>query len=111
MFPEDIEGLFPNVPVGTPVHILNEPVKVGWASGELYVEVHPPLEEDRAGRVRLNLTRLIEDAAAGAGDTVDWRRAGDAWSEARGIPEPIGGGPSRVARAEASPQAPGVAAP
>ena len=90
MFPEDIEGLFPNVSVGTPVHVLNEPVKVGWASGELYVEVHPPLEEDRAGRVRLELTRLIEDATAGGASPVDWRRAGDAWSEARGYPEPIG---------------------
>ena len=107
MFPEDIEGLFPNVPIGTPVHILNEPVKVGWASGELYVEVHPPLEEDRAGRVRLNLTRLIEDAAGAGSDTVDWRRAGDAWAEARGIPEPIGGSPARVARAqEGAPERP-----
>jgi L,D-transpeptidase ErfK/SrfK len=46
MFPEDIEALFPLVPVGTPVHIVNQPVKLGWLAGTLFIEVHPPLEED-----------------------------------------------------------------
>jgi L,D-transpeptidase ErfK/SrfK len=48
MYPEDIEQLFPLVPVGTPVVILNEPIKVGWLGNELFVEAHPPLEEERA---------------------------------------------------------------
>jgi len=45
MYPEDIEGLFPRVPVGTPVQIVNQPVKVGWLFDTLYIEIHPPLEE------------------------------------------------------------------
>ncbi len=48
MYPEDIEMLYPQVPVGTPVIILDEPIKVGWLGNELYVEIHPPLEEQRA---------------------------------------------------------------
>ncbi|MEM9172810.1 MAG: L,D-transpeptidase family protein [Pseudomonadota bacterium] len=43
MFPEDIEVLFGNLPVGTPVRIINEPVKAGWLNGQLYVEAHVPL--------------------------------------------------------------------
>ena len=48
MYPEDIEQLYPLVAVGTPVVILNEPVKVGWLGDKLFVEIHPPLEEERA---------------------------------------------------------------
>jgi len=44
MFPEDIEFLFPNVDVKTPVRIINEPVKLGWFGNELVMEVHPVLE-------------------------------------------------------------------
>lgn len=44
MFPEDIEFLFPNVDVNTPVRIINEPIKLGWFGNELVMEVHPVLE-------------------------------------------------------------------
>lgn len=43
MFPEDVESLFERVPVGTQVHIINQPVKAGWLEGDLYVEAHPVL--------------------------------------------------------------------
>ncbi|MGB5179658.1 MAG: L,D-transpeptidase family protein [Gammaproteobacteria bacterium] len=46
MYPEDIERLFENIPVGTPVHLINQPIKLGWLAGVLFVELHPPLEED-----------------------------------------------------------------
>lgn len=45
MLPEDIKTLFPQIPIGTPVRIINQPAKVGWHGGNLYLEVHPPLEE------------------------------------------------------------------
>jgi L,D-transpeptidase ErfK/SrfK len=45
MLPEDIARLFPQIPVGTPVNIVNQPVKAGWLGGKLYLEVHPALEE------------------------------------------------------------------
>jgi L,D-transpeptidase ErfK/SrfK len=46
MYPEDIERLFNMVPVGIPVYIVNQPVKVGWLAGTLFLESHAPLEED-----------------------------------------------------------------
>jgi len=47
MYPEDIERLFEDIPVGTPVHIVNQPIKLGWLAGSLFVELHPPLDEDQ----------------------------------------------------------------
>ena len=45
MYPEDIERLFDTVPVGTPVQILNQPVKLGWLADSLYLEIHPLMED------------------------------------------------------------------
>lgn len=41
MFPDDIAVLFPQVDNGTKVTIVDQPIKVGWLDGELYLEVHP----------------------------------------------------------------------
>lgn len=46
MYPEDIEKLFDIVPAGTPVQIVNQPIKLGWLGKLLFIELHPPLEED-----------------------------------------------------------------
>ncbi len=48
MTPEDIDELYQAVPVGTPVHIVHQPFKLGWHADRLYLEVHPPLESDPA---------------------------------------------------------------
>jgi L,D-transpeptidase ErfK/SrfK len=69
MLPEDIEYLFPQLPVGTPVAIINQPVKAGWYGGKLYLEVHPPLEEhhDRGA--------LVEQVMAALDDATERRPA------------------------------------
>lgn len=48
MYPEDIERLFQEIPIGTPVRIVNQPIKVGWNKDTLYIEVHPTLAETEA---------------------------------------------------------------
>ena len=45
MYPNDIKRLFPFVSVGTSVYIVNQPIKVGWSNGTLYIEAHPDLED------------------------------------------------------------------
>ena len=64
MLPEDVESLFERIPVGTPVQIINQPVKVGWEADTLYLEVHPPLEEGEVNRERLADTvwQLVDEA-------------------------------------------------
>jgi L,D-transpeptidase ErfK/SrfK len=44
MYPDDVAALFPLIPVGTPVRLINEPVKVAWVDGELLLEAHPPVD-------------------------------------------------------------------
>jgi len=48
LYPEDIEQLYSLVSAGTPVRIVDQPIKVGWKSDQLFIEVHSALEEDTA---------------------------------------------------------------
>ncbi len=40
-YPEHIRILYPQVPVGTKLEIIYEPVKIGQKDGQIYVEAHP----------------------------------------------------------------------
>jgi len=46
MYPEDVAAVFALVPVGTKVRLINEPVKVAWVGGKLFVEAHPPVDAE-----------------------------------------------------------------
>lgn len=43
LYPEDIEALFPIIPVGTPGEFIYEPVKIGARDGRVYAEVSPDI--------------------------------------------------------------------
>jgi L,D-transpeptidase ErfK/SrfK len=40
LYPEDIEQLFPLVPLKTPGQFIYQPVKVGMREGRVFIEVH-----------------------------------------------------------------------
>ncbi|WP_058520435.1 L,D-transpeptidase family protein [Legionella tucsonensis] len=54
MFPDDIDFLFRMVSVGTPVRVINEPIKIGKHEGAWVVQIHPLLSEQ--SRVTLQST-------------------------------------------------------
>ncbi len=88
LYPEDIEFMFNEVPVGTPVRIVNERIKTGWADGALYLEVHRPLDGAAADPSQdlTPLTRAIVGATAERRVAIDWRAAEAAYQRADGIP-------------------------
>jgi L,D-transpeptidase ErfK/SrfK len=45
LYPEHISRLYKEVPLGTYVEIIYEPVKFGYWKGRIYIEVHPDLYE------------------------------------------------------------------
>ena len=89
MFPEHIEFLFPMVDVGTPVRIMSEPIKVGWAADTLFAEVHPPLEEESESQLRMRFTSLLRAAAYERGVEIDWARADVIFAAASGVPTQV----------------------
>ena len=90
MFPEDIEGLFGIVPIGTPVHIVNQPYKLAWSENGFYLEAHPPLDEEMVDSAwsMTQLTRAFVAATEeGQGASFDWELAELAVEKSRGVPE------------------------
>jgi L,D-transpeptidase ErfK/SrfK len=45
LYPENIIDLFEMTPVGTRVTVVNQPIKLAWIDGVLYMEAHPELEQ------------------------------------------------------------------
>ena len=91
MYPEDIEGLFPDIPVGTQVQIVNQPIKTGWLFDTLFIEVHPPLEEHTDESADLVEIAMDEINAAWAQRRfdLDARALKAALNKPDGIPVPI----------------------
>jgi L,D-transpeptidase ErfK/SrfK len=92
MYPEDIEALFPKVPVGTAVWLINEPVKVARVDGEVWLEVHPPVDAE-GQRTDVDLEKFYALANAALGDTptaIHWDFVMATLKEAAGMPQTVG---------------------
>jgi L,D-transpeptidase ErfK/SrfK len=106
LYEDDIQRLFEVVPIGTPVRLVSEPIKLGWYRGELYLEAHPSLEqateledkgsftpEPRAIKVE---KRIREAAGPAAAERISWDAVETALRELRGIPTRITDPPGRT---------------
>jgi len=56
LYEEDITRLFEVVPVGTPVTIIDQPVKLGWHEQELFLEAYPDFEQLEELRTSFSFT-------------------------------------------------------
>ena len=110
MYPEDIAALFSKIAIGTPVTVVDQPVKLGWHAGELYVEAHPTLAqltelEDRQAftlEPAPDMTAQVLQMAGDQAGRVDWPTLNAELTARRGLPVPI-------TRPVATAQADGVA--
>lgn len=102
LYPEDILRLYERVPVGTPVRVIDEPIKLGWSDEVLYLEVHPTLKEadeveqegelgttSRPESSELGIREKIVITAGAAADWLNWRAVTRALEDRRGIPMAI----------------------
>jgi len=77
LYPEDIRQLFDLVKPGTRVEILYEPVKLGFLSGRIYVEVHKDIYNRIEDLVEYGYRRLEEKKIIQRVDLEKFRRALD----------------------------------
>ena len=82
--------LFDMVVPGTPVTLVHQSVKAGWAGNELYVEVHPTTgvgdEGGRPGMTGAVRALIAATSAGGLPPTLDWNRVEEALEIADGVP-------------------------
>jgi len=92
MYPEDIEALFPQVPVNTPVWLINEPIKVARVNGQVWLEVHPPVDAEGQS-TKVDLEGFYSLANAALGETpaaIHWDFVLATLQEASGLPQMVG---------------------
>jgi L,D-transpeptidase ErfK/SrfK len=109
MYPEDVAALFPLIPVGTKVWLVNEPVKVAFVDGELLMEAHPPVDDEGQNTTEPNMDLLSQKLDQVLGSTtaaIHWDFAKQALQAANGIPTVVGiqadMSPEQAAAAEAA---------
>jgi L,D-transpeptidase ErfK/SrfK len=94
LYPEDIERLFNQVSVGTPVRVVNEEVQVAWIGTDLYVAIYPnknqaeqlDLNEPMTSTAPPHLKKRLASATRGRVDRVDWDEVERAGRDRTGIP-------------------------
>jgi L,D-transpeptidase ErfK/SrfK len=92
MYPEDIEALFPLVPVNTPVWLVNEPVKVARVGGQVWLEVHPPIDAE-GQRAEIDIESFYALANTALGETpaaIHWDFVLATLKQADGLPVMVG---------------------
>ncbi len=92
LYPEDVELLFPLVPVGTRGEFIYQPIKVGVRNGQVFVEAHPDLY-NLGSRIPPAGSSTLKAAGVETGNS----RLETVLHEARGVPSPVASEPSRAA--------------
>jgi L,D-transpeptidase ErfK/SrfK len=92
MYPDDVAALYPLIPVGTPVRLINDPVKVAWVDGELLLEAHPPVDA-QGQSFEPDLDQFSDLLRAEVGDTtvaIHWDYAREVLQKADGVIATVG---------------------
>jgi L,D-transpeptidase ErfK/SrfK len=101
MYPDDVAALFPLIAVGTPVRLINEPIKVAWVDGELLLEAHPPVDA-QGQSFEPDIEQFAEMLRTAVGDAT----VAIHWDYAREVLQKADGVIATVALAAADPNAP-----
>jgi L,D-transpeptidase ErfK/SrfK len=98
-YPEDISLLYDAIPIGTKVHVVNQPFVFGWQGDALYVQAFPVLEDDKRDHPKAAdalLNAAISDAMWAKvkehGAAVDLETVNAIVAEPRGIAMPVSKG-------------------
>ena len=96
LYPEDVEALYDELPTGTRVTIVNQPLLYRWQDDRLYVQSYPPFEDHDhdADRAKGALLEELEDERtlqrlADAGGAVDPLLIEQLIDEGRGVAVPV----------------------
>ncbi|MBA6264809.1 L,D-transpeptidase family protein [Colwellia sp. Bg11-12] len=65
MYDNDIEWLYNNIAVGTPIRILEQPIKMSYEQDGQKIELHSPLTPDGGAEVKLTMTDAIKQFVGG----------------------------------------------
>jgi len=86
LYPEDIVRLYPIVPIGTPVNIIYEPIKIGFNQGRIFIEVHEDIYHRIPDLLQFTLEKLDKMKIK---NLVEVEKVKEAIDQKRGVPVEI----------------------
>jgi L,D-transpeptidase ErfK/SrfK len=94
LYPEGIESLYSQVPVGTAVRVVDERPLLGMRGGTLYLQAYPSQEKRLGSADNGNLTAHVEAILRKVprGQAVDWDKSMELLHSGRALPVPIAPG-------------------
>jgi L,D-transpeptidase ErfK/SrfK len=111
LYPEDIETLFREVKIGTPVRVADQEMRLEWANGELYLALAPShdqmveISENQPMTVSVppDLFAKVAQAAGDQVTRVDWQMVSWIADHRPGMPIPVTERPSASGEAPEPP--------
>lgn len=85
-YPEHIRLLFPQVPIGTKLEIIYEPLKIGQRNGRIFVEAHPDVYQKIPNYIQYAEQKLTSSPLA---DRIDRKRFSMAINLRSGVPTDV----------------------
>lgn len=94
LYPEDIEKVFHEVPIGTPVRVIDDQMRLAWVDGELYLALAPThaqidqisLNQPMQPSVPQDLHARVLAAAGDQADRIDWHAVDEIGRRRPGMP-------------------------
>ena len=86
LYPEDILHLYPIVPIGTPVNIVYEPIKIGFQEGRIFIEVHEDIYHRIPDPLQFALNKLEQKRIK---NLVELEKLKEALDQRNGVPVDI----------------------
>lgn len=102
LYPEDIEQLYRQVPVGTPVRVIDDDIRLAWINDELYLSLspsHAQMDEISQNQPMTplfppQLYHRVVEAAGKEIKRIDWHAVSRIGANRPGMPIQITGAPS-----------------
>ncbi len=96
LYPKQIKELFGMVPIGTPVSVVYQPIKLNWEGNDLWLEAHP--ERDQADQIEMDYPMqtivpadILSRVQTMADDAeIDWAMVDQQLRARNGLPVMIG---------------------
>ena len=86
LYPEDIVYLYPIVPIGTPVNIIYEPIKIGFKKGRIFIEVHEDIYHRVPDLFQFTFNKLVQKEIV---NLVELDKLREALNQRKGVPVDI----------------------
>ncbi|MBS3955451.1 MAG: L,D-transpeptidase family protein [Methylomicrobium sp.] len=91
LYPEDVEQLFNQTSVGTPVRVVDQPFLTAWDNNDLFLQAYQPVHKSQSATKKLlkALMTRLQGIESQSGRAINWDKVDKALQRLDGVPVAI----------------------